>query len=129
TSSWPSWVRQPTTGATRPQQRCSTGRSPRTGHRDECASNCGRSASVTSLTWEWLRCQAWLDEQRRHDVTAIKRDDVPVAIQTDDAEVRMSEVGEMTVAFFQLKKGADFGPALAGLPDDMCQCPHWGYVL
>ena len=62
-------------------------------------------------------------------MTAIKREDVPVAIQTDDAEVRMSEVGEMTVAFFQLKKGADFGPALAGLPDDMCQCPHWGYVL
>jgi hypothetical protein len=60
---------------------------------------------------------------------AIKRDDVPVAIQTDDVELRMSEVGEMTVAFFRLKKGADFGPALAGLPDDMCQCPHWGYVL
>jgi hypothetical protein len=60
---------------------------------------------------------------------AINRGDVPVAIQTDDAEMRMSEVGEMTVAFFTLKKGADFGPALAGLPDDMCQCPHWGYIL
>jgi hypothetical protein len=60
---------------------------------------------------------------------AIERDDLPVAIQTDDAEVRMSEVGEMTVAFFRLKEGADFGPALAGLPDDMCQCPHWGYIL
>ena len=60
---------------------------------------------------------------------AIKSEDVPVAIQTDDAEVRMQEVGQMTVALFRLKKGADFGPALAGLPDDMCQCPHWGYVL
>lgn len=47
---------------------------------------------------------------------AIKREDLPIAIQTDDAEVRMSEVGEMTVAFFQLKQGADFGPALAGFP-------------
>ena len=21
------------------------------------------------------------------------------------------------------------GPALIGQPDDLCQCPHWGYVL
>jgi hypothetical protein len=62
-------------------------------------------------------------------VAAIKREDVPVAIETEDAEVRMSDIGEMTVAFFRLKKGADFGPALAGLPGDMCQCPHWGYLL
>jgi hypothetical protein len=62
-------------------------------------------------------------------VGAIRQDDVPVAIQTEDAEVRMSEVGDMTVAFFRLKQGADFGPALTGLPDDMCQCPHWGYLL
>lgn len=59
----------------------------------------------------------------------IKREDVPVAIQDDNAELRMSEVGEMTVAFMRLKKGADFAPALVGLPDDLCQCPHWGYLL
>jgi hypothetical protein len=60
---------------------------------------------------------------------AIRREDVPVAIQTEDAEVRIAEAGEMAAAFFTLKQGADFGPALAGLPDDMCQCPHWGYIL
>jgi hypothetical protein len=26
-------------------------------------------------------------------------------------------------------KGSDLAPALAGLPDDHCQCPHWGYVV
>ncbi len=26
-------------------------------------------------------------------------------------------------------KGIDLRPLLAGLPDDLCQCPHWGYVL
>lgn len=62
-------------------------------------------------------------------VAAINQEDVPVAIQTDDAELRTSEVGDMTVAFMRLKKGADFGPALTGLPDDLCQCPHWGYML
>ena len=60
---------------------------------------------------------------------AITREDVPVTIETEDAEVRIVEVGEMAAAFFSLKQGADFGPALAGLPDDMCQCPHWGYII
>ena len=25
--------------------------------------------------------------------------------------------------------GTDLGPLLEGLPDDKCQCPHWGYML
>jgi hypothetical protein len=25
--------------------------------------------------------------------------------------------------------GTDYGPLLKGLPDDLCQCPHWGYVI
>ena len=41
----------------------------------------------------------------------------------------MSEVGEMTVSCIRLKKGTDLGPALVGLPDDLCPCPHWGYML
>jgi hypothetical protein len=60
---------------------------------------------------------------------AIEREDVPVAIQDDNVELRMSEVGEMTVAFMKIKEGTDFAPALVGLPDDLCQCPHWGYML
>jgi len=37
--------------------------------------------------------------------------------------------GGMTAAFVRVPKGADFRPVLAGLPDDLCQCPHWGYLL
>ena len=59
----------------------------------------------------------------------INRDDVPVAIKDDNVELRMSEVGEMTVSFIRLKEGTDMTPAFAGLPDDQCQCPHWGYML
>lgn len=29
----------------------------------------------------------------------------------------------------KLAKGSDFTPILKGLPDDLCQCPHWGYIL
>lgn len=62
-------------------------------------------------------------------MNGIRREDVPVAIQDDNVELRMSEVGEMTISFIRLTEGTDLGPALVGLPDDLCQCPHWGYML
>lgn len=34
-----------------------------------------------------------------------------------------------TMALMQLPAGTDFCPFLEGLPDDMCACEHWGYVL
>lgn len=55
--------------------------------------------------------------------------DLPVAIKDDNVEVRMTEVGEMTVSFIRLAAGTDLGPALVGLEGDLCPCPHWGYML
>lgn len=60
---------------------------------------------------------------------ALHRHDVPVEIQNDDVELRMREVGDMTISFIRLKKGTNLAPALVGLPDDLCPCPHWGYML
>lgn len=37
--------------------------------------------------------------------------------------------GGYTVAFERYTEDADLAPAYAGLPDDRCQCEHWGYVL
>jgi hypothetical protein len=63
-------------------------------------------------------------------MTAFSREDVPVAIEGDGVELRMREIGgDMTTAFVRVPKGTDFGPALKGLVDDLCQCPHWGYLL
>ena len=59
----------------------------------------------------------------------INRDEVPVVLKDDNVELRLQEVGDLSVSFVRLKKGTDLGPALAGLPDDLCPCPHWGYVL
>jgi hypothetical protein len=55
--------------------------------------------------------------------------DVPVAIKDENVEVRMTEVGEMTISFIRLAAGTDLGPALVGLEGDLCPCPHWGYML
>jgi hypothetical protein len=61
---------------------------------------------------------------------AVKREDVPIAIEGDGVEFRRQEIGgDLTVAFVHLPQGTDFRPALAGLPEDRCQCPHWGYII
>ena len=31
--------------------------------------------------------------------------------------------------YFSLGSGTDIGPLLQGLEGDLCQCPHWGYIL
>lgn len=37
--------------------------------------------------------------------------------------------GGYTVAFEKYTADADLTPFFAGLPDDRCQCAHWGYVI
>ena len=57
------------------------------------------------------------------------RESIPVTIEGDGVEVRTQHAGEMTVGFFRLPAGTDLRPMLKGLEDDLCQCPHWGYML
>ena len=42
---------------------------------------------------------------------------------------RSSTVEGYTVNFVSFSEDIDGTPLLRGLPDDSCQCPHWGYVL
>jgi hypothetical protein len=37
--------------------------------------------------------------------------------------------GGYTVGFESYGADADMAPVFKGLPDDRCQCEHWGYVL
>ena len=37
--------------------------------------------------------------------------------------------GGYTIAFEKYTQDADMAPFLSGLPDDRCQCEHWGYVI
>ena len=39
------------------------------------------------------------------------------------------EVDGYTVNFTSFAQDIDGAPLMKGLPDDRCQCPHWGYVL
>ena len=42
---------------------------------------------------------------------------------------RHEDVHGYTIQFVTFKQEIDATPLLKGLPDDKCQCPHWGYVL
>ena len=42
---------------------------------------------------------------------------------------RMVEWGGMIVSYETFPKGVDATPLFKGLPDDMCQSQHWGYLL
>ena len=61
------------------------------------------------------------------------RADLPVAGEFDTPEgkvvSRQVEWGEMNVALESVPGPGDPTPFFKGLPDDRCQCPHWGYVL
>jgi len=58
------------------------------------------------------------------------RDDLP-AERLGAYEGRMTQMGDFNVAFESVPAGFPPDPraAFRGLPDDACQCEHWGYVF
>ena len=62
---------------------------------------------------------------------AVTLQDAEVAIDNEGTPVlRKEEIGGgMTTAYVTAPKGLDLRPAVVGLKDDLCQCPHWGYVI
>ena len=44
-------------------------------------------------------------------------------------EGAFEDLGGYTVAFETYTADADLAPLFVGLPEDRCQCPHWGYVI
>lgn len=55
--------------------------------------------------------------------------DLPATIEAEEAVVREAEWGDMHVGFESYNEDFDLAPLLRGLPDNLCQCPHYGYVL
>jgi hypothetical protein len=42
---------------------------------------------------------------------------------------RSGEFDGHTINIVTITQTHSLAPLLKGLPDDMCQCPHWGYVV
>src|SRR5215216_2274229 len=66
----------------------------------------------------------------------ISKSDVPEKLNVPGAIVRQkgdfgdaSGYGKMAGEYFSLEAGTDIAPLLKGLEDDLCQSPHWGYLI
>ncbi|MEJ2054005.1 MAG: hypothetical protein P8X42_08805 [Calditrichaceae bacterium] len=56
--------------------------------------------------------------------------DIPGAVirqKTDFGDA--SGFGKISGEYFSLSAGVDTTPLFMGLKGNLCQCPHWGYVL
>ena len=52
----------------------------------------------------------------------------PVSVDLPVMQGRYAELDGYTVGFESFLEDADPGELFRGLPDDRCQCPHWGVV-
>ena len=66
----------------------------------------------------------------------IAKNDIPVRINVPGAVARQQTefgnaagYGTISGEYFSLGAGTDIAPLLQGLENDLCQSPHWGYVL
>lgn len=55
--------------------------------------------------------------------------EAPVMVDEDVIEGRYVELDGYTVAYETYKGDFDPAPLFQGLPEDRCQCPHWGIVV
>ena len=66
----------------------------------------------------------------------ISKADVPEKINVPGAIARQelnfgdaTGYGKIAGEYFSLKAGTDIAPLLKGLENDLCQSPHWGYLI
>jgi hypothetical protein len=50
-------------------------------------------------------------------------------LELEGYEGHFQELAGYTVGFETYSEDANMAPLFKGLPDDRCQCPHWGVVL
>ena len=66
----------------------------------------------------------------------VAKDSVDVRMEIPGAVIRQrtefgvaSGFGMISGEYFTLSAGVDTTPLFQGLEGDLCQCPHWGFVL
>lgn len=66
----------------------------------------------------------------------VAKDNVDVRMEISGAVIRqrkdfglVSAAGSISGEYFTLSAGVDTTPLFQGLEGDLCQCPHWGYVI
>jgi hypothetical protein len=57
------------------------------------------------------------------------RDELPFLFGDESGGVRGVDWAGLRAMIIALPAGTNLGPLLRGQPNDLCPCPHWGYVL
>lgn len=55
--------------------------------------------------------------------------DMPIEMKIDAIETRSAECDGVLARYIDLPPGVDFTPLFQGLPGNLCQSAHWGYIL
>ena len=58
-----------------------------------------------------------------------RKDEAPLLIDEPQIEGRYAELDHFSVSYERFPMASDPAPLFRGLPDDRCQCPHWGVVI
>jgi len=66
----------------------------------------------------------------------IAKENIEVKMEIPGAVIRQRKdfgdatgLGKISGEYFSLSKGVDTTPLFMGLEGNLCQCPHWGYVI
>lgn len=59
----------------------------------------------------------------------IAKDQTSTVYEMEGFEGHYEDLDGYTIGFETYTEDADPAPLFQGLPDDRCQCPHWGVVL
>lgn len=66
----------------------------------------------------------------------IPKNEVPIKVNAPGAVARQKTdfgdatgYGKIGAEHFRMDAGTDISPLLQGLEDDLCQAPHWGYII
>ena len=59
----------------------------------------------------------------------LNKNELEPVLEVGGSTLRRASWGGFSAMINSYAAGADFTPLLKGLEGDMCQCPHWGYVL
>ena len=56
-------------------------------------------------------------------------DELTPELEGPGVQIRRSDAGGLAMCLIRLDAGVVTSPLFAGLPDDRCQCAHWGYII
>src|SRR5262245_53119833 len=68
-------------------------------------------------------------QPRGAEMPKVSRDSATGGGEFGPVTDRSEQIEGYTVNFTSFHEDVDATPLMKGLPDDRCQCPHWGYVV